>query len=73
MGLERMLSQVQAELLSRIFCPPGSALARTRWNYYISDLVWFRLGVKPGELSRIVENRLVFRVLLRLLLLSFPD
>jgi len=29
----------------------------------ILDLAWSRLGVEPAELSEIVENREVFRVL----------
>ena len=40
---------------------------RTKWRDYISDLAWSRLGVEPAELSEIVVDREVFRVLLGLL------
>ena len=40
---------------------------RTKWHDYISDLAWSRLGVEPAELSEIVVDREVFRVLLGLL------
>jgi len=40
---------------------------RTRWRDYISDLAWYRLDVKPAEVSEIAVDRDVFRVLLGLL------
>jgi len=39
-----------------------------RWRDYISDLVWYRLGVEPVEVSEITVDREVFGVLLGLLL-----
>ena len=35
----------------------------TRWNDYISDLAWSRLGVEPAELSEIAVDREVPGVL----------
>jgi len=39
----------------------------TRWNDYISDLAWSRLGVEPAKLSEVAEKREVFGALLGLL------
>jgi len=39
----------------------------TRWSDYISDLAWSRIGVEPAELSEILVDREVLRVLLELL------
>jgi len=39
----------------------------TRWSDYISDLAWFHLGMEPAELSEILVDREVLRVLLELL------
>ena len=35
--------------------------------YYITDLAWSSLGVKPAELSEVAEKSVVFRNLLGLL------
>ena len=43
---------------------------RTRWSNCISDLAWYRLGVKPAELSEIAVDREVLCVLLMLLPLA---
>jgi len=45
----------------------------TRWRDYISVLAWSGLGVEPAELSEIVIDHEVFRVLLGLLSRDSPQ
>ena len=40
---------------------------RTRWNNYIKDLEWNRLGFNPGDMMDTMENREVWRLNLELM------
>jgi len=40
---------------------------RTRWQDYIEDLRWNRLGLQPSEMLEVVANRDVWRLNLELL------
>ena len=47
--------------------------SKTRWRDYISDPVWYRLGVEPAQLSEISVDRDVFRALLGPLSRDSPE
>ena len=40
---------------------------RTRWQDYIENIVWNRLGLRPSEAKEVVEDREVWRLNLELL------
>jgi len=64
------MTRMQQETSCRPHPPQESGpevAPRTRWSDYISDLAWFHLGVEPAELSEILVDRDVLRVLLGLL------
>ena len=59
---ERLTRQV---LLTKLTRKRPKIRPRTRWNDYIFDLAWYRLGAEPTELLAV--DREVFRALLRML------
>ena len=40
---------------------------RTRWTNYIEDLGWNRLGLRPSEMMKVMEDREAWRINLELL------
>ena len=40
---------------------------RTRWTDHIEDLGWNRLGLRPSEMMKVMEDREVWRLNLELL------
>jgi len=61
---ERLVGQVQ---LAKTTGKRRRGHPRPRWNDYVSDLAWSRLGVEPAGLSETAVDREVFQVLLGLL------
>jgi len=53
----------EVSLLAALYGKAAQRSTRDWWRDYISDLACSRLGVDPEELSKIAENREVFRVL----------
>jgi len=54
-------------LLAKLTGKRSRCRSRPRWSNYISDLAWFRLGVKPAKLSEIAIDLEVFQVFLWML------
>ena len=64
MPQERLPKQV---LLARETGKRPVGRPRTRWQNYVEDLGWNRLGLRPSEMKEVVEDRDVWRLNLELL------
>ena len=64
MPQERLPKQ---SLLARMRGKRPVGRPRTRWQDYIENIVWNRLGLRPSEAKEVVEDREVWRLNLELL------
>ena len=64
MPQERLLKQA---LLAKANGRRPVGRSRTTWTNYIEDLGWNRLGLHPSEMMKVMEDREVWRLNLKLL------